>query len=39
MSKELSEHASKWSFARFQFQKKNPHAEPTQLKRVTMGDV
>lgn len=37
MSKELSEHASKWSFARFQ--KKNPHAEPTQLKRVTVGDV
>lgn len=37
MSKELSEHASKWSFARFQ--KKKPHAEPTQLKRVTVGDV
>eukprot|EP00434_Breviolum_minutum_P017378 symbB.v1.2.015345.t1/scaffold1094.1/size138377/10 len=32
MSKEKSEHASKWSFARFQ--KKNPHAEPTQLKQV-----
>ena len=37
MSKEKSEHASKWSFARFQ--KKNPHAEPTQLKQVTVGDV